>query len=85
MKVPLRRNSLYSFRRYPSSAGLSSAVTKPRSMTTPSDDRMGGRFGGENILLRSPEARIVQIEHFLEGRGGVVVKPQSGPADAAEL
>ena len=36
----------YCLRRYASNAGRSSAVTNPRSTTRPSDERIGGRFGG---------------------------------------
>ena len=36
----------YCLRRYASNAGRSSAVTNPRSTTSPSDERIGGRFGG---------------------------------------
>ena len=36
-----------SLRRYANNAGRSSAVTNPRSITIPSDDRSGGSLGGE--------------------------------------
>ena len=75
----------YSFRRYASNAGRSSAVTNPRS-TTKAVRRKNRRQVGRRIQPRhAPEEGVVVVKHLLERRRGVVVEIGGGLADSAQL